>query len=432
MNEENFKLKQKSKRQDMARTFRRGVKRICSERKYTLIFFIAVLLVVGCVCHAIFTPSTGRYDIRDILAPWYIIIGIAALVVVVYCCGYLWGKQQIQDNLQRAGIVNSVGEAPTLIDRQCDKRGMVTLTFNANGIPLTEWVKEADYVASALGLIVYQMTEGAEPHTIVVCGFRPEAPLPECIEWDGQSSAERAVLRLGISRSGIVEIDLDKTPHWLVAAATGMGKTQLLVLLIQQLLAKQTQIKIADWKGGIDYSHAIRRRVDFVDNYETLLGLLKDALNTVQQRKEMYNREMERPGNENVACNNLREFEALSGIVLPHIVIIIDEASMVFDANTKADKAAAAEVLSLVNLIARGGRALGVHLIVATQRPDVASIPGSVKGNLDGRICGHTADNTSSIVVLDNADAAALPAIPGRFILKDVGYQNRVFQAFLP
>ena len=171
--------------------------------------------------------------------------------------------------------------------------------------------------------------------------------------------------------------------------------------------------------------------MDFVDNYTALLDMLHDAMDTVQQRKELFNREMERPENENVACNNLREFEALSGIVLPHIVIIIDEASMVFDASTKADKAAAAEVLSLVNLIARGGRALGVHLIVATQRPDVASIPGSVKGNLDGRICGHMADNTSSIVVLDNADAAALPAIPGRFILKDVGYQNRVFQAFL-
>lgn len=431
MNDENFKLKQKSKRQDMVRTFRRGVNRICGERKYTLIFFVAVLLVVVCVCHAIFAPSTGRFDIRDILAPWYIIIGIAALVVVVYCCGYLWGKQQIQDNLQRAGIVNSAGEAPMLIDRQCDKRGMLTLTFAANGIPLAEWIKKAEYVASALGLIVCQMTEGATPHTIVVCGIQPDAPLPECIEWDGQSPTERAVLRLGISRSGAVEIDLDKTPHWLVAAATGMGKTQLLVLLIRQLLAQQMQVKVADWKGGIDYSQAIRRRVDFVDNYETLLGLLKDTMDIVQQRKELYNHIMAQPGNEHITCNNLKKFEALTGMKLPRVVIIIDEASMVFDASTKADKAAAAEVLSLANLIARGGRALGVHLIVATQRPDVASIPGSVKGNLDGRICGHTADNTSSIVVLDNADAAALPAIPGRFILKDVGCQNRVFQAFL-
>ena len=431
MNEDSFKLRQKSERQDMARTFRRGVKRICSERKYTLIFFIAVLLVVGCVCRAIFAPSTGRFDIRDILAPWYIIIGIAALVVVVYCCGYLWGKQQMQDNLQRAGVVNSTGEAPTLIERQCDKRGMLTLTFDANGIPLAEWIKKAEYVASALGLIVCQMTEGATPHTIVVCGIQPDAPLPECIEWDGQSSTERAVLRLGISRSGAVEIDLDKTPHWLVAAATGMGKTQLLVLLIRQLLAQRMQVKVADWKGCIDYSQDIRRRADFVDDYAALLDMLHDAMNIVQQRKELYNRVMAQPGNEHVTCNNLKKFEALTGMKLPRVVIVIDEASMVFDVSSKADKAAAAEVLSLVNLIARGGRALGVHLIVATQRPDVASIPGSVKGNLDGRICGHMADNTSSIVVLDNADAAALPAIPGRFVLKDVGCQNRVFQAFL-
>jgi DNA segregation ATPase FtsK/SpoIIIE-like protein len=72
-----------------------------------------------------------------------------------------------------------------------------------------------------------------------------------------------------------------------------------------------------------------------------------------------------------------------------------------------------------------------VHLIIATQRPDVASIPGSVKANLDGRICGHMADNTSSIVVLDNANAAKLPAIPGRFILRDGAGVEVAFQAYL-
>ena len=76
----------------------------------------------------------------------------------------------------------------------------------------------------------------------------------------------------------------------------------------------------------------------------------------------------------------------------------------------------------------RLGRAFGIHLILATQRPDATIIPGQIKNNLDFRVCGR-AENTLSLIILDNGSAAE--QIPkdarGRFITGD----GTVFQGFL-
>ena len=78
-------------------------------------------------------------------------------------------------------------------------------------------------------------------------------------------------------------------------------------------------------------------------------------------------------------------------------------------------------------MIARQGRAFGIHLILATQRPDANIIPGQIKNNIDFRVCGR-ADNVLSQIVLDNTDANS--KIPkdsqGRFLTNS----NTVFQAY--
>ena len=104
---------------------------------------------------------------------------------------------------------------------------------------------------------------------------------------------------------------------------------------------------------------------------------------------------------------------------------------MILD-TTGRDKDGKAVVASITNkllAIGRLGRALGIHLLVATQRPDVGSVPGSLKAQLDGRICGHTADAQSSIVILDGS-AANLPAIPGRFIIRNGSGSDEIIQAY--
>ena len=96
----------------------------------------------------------------------------------------------------------------------------------------------------------------------------------------------------------------------------------------------------------------------------------------------------------------------------------------------KQEKEAIATVTERLLRISRLGRAMGIHLVLSTQRCDVSSIPGSVKANLPGRLAGYAADLQSSMVLLDDGSAAKLPAIPGRFILRDACGEDRIFQAY--
>ena len=82
----------------------------------------------------------------------------------------------------------------------------------------------------------------------------------------------------------------------------------------------------------------------------------------------------------------------------------------------------------MLSTIAWQGRAFGIHLILATQRPDATIIPGQIRNNMDFRVCGR-ADSVLSQIILDNTSAAE--QIPkdarGRFITGD----GTVFQGYL-
>ena len=94
---------------------------------------------------------------------------------------------------------------------------------------------------------------------------------------------------------------------------------------------------------------------------------------------------------------------------------------------TKEQKDKVSLIESKLSVIARQGRAFGIHLILATQRPDANILSGQIRNNIDCRVCGR-ADNVLSQIILDST--AAAEQIPkdaaGRFLLHD----GSIFQAF--
>lgn len=95
---------------------------------------------------------------------------------------------------------------------------------------------------------------------------------------------------------------------------------------------------------------------------------------------------------------------------------------------SKEDKERLNQIENRLATLARLGRAFGIHLILATQRPDANILPGQIKNNMDFRVCGR-ADSILSGIILDNSSAAE--QIPkdarGRFITGD----GTVFQGYL-
>jgi S-DNA-T family DNA segregation ATPase FtsK/SpoIIIE len=80
-----------------------------------------------------------------------------------------------------------------------------------------------------------------------------------------------------------------------------------------------------------------------------------------------------------------------------------------------------------LSVLARQGRAFGIHLLLSTQRPDATLIPGQIRTNIGTRICGR-ADQILSQIVLDNSDAAKKidKDACGRFLMND----GTLFQGF--
>lgn len=113
---------------------------------------------------------------------------------------------------------------------------------------------------------------------------------------------------------------------------------------------------------------------------------------------------------------------------MQRIVFACDEVAELLD-KTGADKARKellAQIEACLALIARQGRAFGIHLILATQRPDANILPGQIKNNMNIRICGR-ADTTLSTIIGDGRAAEQIPHdAQGRFIMEG----GTVFQAY--
>ena len=129
------------------------------------------------------------------------------------------------------------------------------------------------------------------------------------------------------------------------------------------------------WTSAPEY----RKTGHYADDDAALEQMLDSVVHELNHRRTEFSI---------AGCANLEEYVQTTGEELHRIVVILDETSMILD-TTGRDKDGKAVVASITNkllAIGRLGRALGIHLLVATQRPDVGSVPGSLKAQLDGRI----------------------------------------------
>lgn len=225
---------------------------------------------------------------------------------------------------------------------------------------------------------------------------------------------------LGEGYIGSVTVDLAKIPHMLLGGSTGSGKSVLLKLLLMQALHKGTEVYIADLKGGVDFPPAWHEQCRMYFEEDDLIELLTGLADEVERRKRLF---------KEAGCPNLDEYNKARGTHLKRFVLACDEVAEILDKSgadkTRKDKLASIE--SKLSIIARQGRAFGIHLILATQRLDANLIPGQIRTNLGCRICGR-ADSILSQIILDSTAAAdqISKEARGRFLLHD----GTVFQGY--
>jgi len=192
--------------------------------------------------------------------------------------------------------------------------------------------------------------------------------------------------------------DLGKMPHLLVAGATGSGKTVCLHTIILSLLyqngPEDLKLMLIDPKrvelpvyNGIP--HLLTPAITEVPK---IINAFKWALGEMDRRFEL----LSQTGSHDIASYN-----AVAEEKMPYIVICVDELADLMVAS-------ASEVEASIIRLAQMARAVGIHLIVATQRPSVDIITGLIKANITTRIAFSVASATDSRTILDGSGAEKL------------------------
>ena len=351
----------------------------------------------------------------------YLLAGAAVLLALLL---YPFGRRAAKDQLQCIGLVNHAGVAPDLLRKRRDKDNprVTVWEFRNNSIPLQEWEKRQAAIETALGITIVKLTYAKGKSRVLVYAVPAGDDLPEKLEWkDSCLSPDSFVLTLGKSYTGPVTVNIAHIPHILLGGSTGSGKSVLLKLLLMQAHHKGAEVYIADFKGGVDFPKVWHEKCRMCFTEADLLITLNQLVAVLEYRKGRL---------AETGCPDLDAYNEATGDNLPRLVFACDEVAEVLD-KTGADaerKKLLAQIESKLATIARLGRAFGIHLILATQRPDATIIPGQIKNNLDFRVCGR-AESVLSSIILDNSSAAE--QIPkdarGRFITGG----GTVFQGFL-
>ena len=223
----------------------------------------------------------------------------------------------------------------------------------------------------------------------------------ESKQW--QEAREPLSFAIGRDISGTAVIgELNKMPHVLIAGQTGSGKSVMINALLLSLLYRNTpsdlklilvdpkQVEMAPYN---DIPHLL---TPVITEPEKCISALKWAVNEMERRYDL------------LAEEKLRDIKSYNAkmrdkgeATMPYIVIVIDELADLM-------MMAARDVEALIVRLAQKARAVGVHLVLATQRPSVDVITGLIKANIPARIAFTVTSQVDSRTILDQIGAEKL------------------------
>jgi S-DNA-T family DNA segregation ATPase FtsK/SpoIIIE len=219
-------------------------------------------------------------------------------------------------------------------------------------------------------------------------------------QWNNSHSTLNFAIGRDIAGEAVVG-ELNKMPHLLIAGQTGSGKSVMINTLLTSLLYRNSpsdmKLILVDPKQVelTPYNDIPHLLTPVIVEPEKCISALKWAVNEMERRYSLLAEEKVR----DIASYNDRK--KADGEAMPYIVIVIDELADLM-------MMAARDVEALIVRIAQKARAVGIHLVLATQRPSVDVITGLIKANVPARIAFTVASQVDSRTIIDQVGAEKL------------------------
>ena len=276
----------------------------------------------------------------------------------------------------------------------------------APGIKVSKIVSLADNLAMSMAAIDVRV-EAPIPGKSAIGVEVPNASpmvvsLRECLETDEYKNApSKLTFALGKDVAGQYKYaDLTKMPHLLIGGSTNSGKSVCLNVIIASLLYRATprdvrllmidpkRVELSLWDGIPHLMHPV------VKDVKQAAGLFRAAIKEMDRRYDIFSV----MGTRNLDGYNARVPESEK---LPYIVLIVDElADLMMQQGPEIEQS--------ICRLAQLARATGIHLVLATQRPSVDIITGTIKANIGSRIAFAVASQVDSRTILDMVGADRL------------------------
>ncbi len=219
-------------------------------------------------------------------------------------------------------------------------------------------------------------------------------------------------LNLGVDEQGqpVVE-DLTKMPHLLIAGHTDSGKSTLLHSILGTIVytmnSRDVQLVLADMKAGIEFNTyegaphlafpVSKTPFQTLERMQWIIDIMEDRLHVIAGagKRDIF-------GYNAVA-------KMIGGNHLPYIILVLDEAASLFGKGNKSGNQKGSKIADeMLSTICAKARAAGVYIIVATQRPSVDVIGGSIKVNIPARLSFRLPTGVDSRTVLGTEGAENL------------------------
>jgi S-DNA-T family DNA segregation ATPase FtsK/SpoIIIE len=358
-------------------------------------------------------PDPGRKG--DYLYPHFNLLEIGLPAEKISQAELLDKKRRIEEKLKEFGIEGEVREYHP---------GPIITTyeyFPAPGVKVSQVQSRTEDLALALETESVRIQRIAGKSTLgieIPNNKREIIKLRDIIESPNfQDSPSKLTFALGKDvHGGVVVTDLAVMPHLLIAGSTGTGKSVALNALIASLLYKATpeEVKIVlidpkrlEFTLFEDIPHLL---CPVINDPKKAHIVLNDIVKKMEERYkklqgikvrniDQYNTQMRQLIAEKKGALTEEEKQQLQP--LPYIVIIIDELAELM-------MVGAQDVEFLIGRLAQLARAVGIHLVMATQRPSIDVITGTIKNNFACRIAFRVPSKVDSRVIIDTSGADQL------------------------